>query len=198
MLPEQRELARSFYQLYSEKEKIRNHSMHGELLRRRPERSSLSVSISLVCAHVRMVLSPRTVSQLSSSVNARLMLSLTSNRRCSSAEISCNVSSSKIVSSGQALVASQPPEQARVRPCLRSPLHECLRGDVDGDEVLDDRVEMLVTDAFRGRICSRWLQSSSCCSCSSTYFCNTKLQVSVLAQLILTGQLWWQQGSVGS
>jgi hypothetical protein len=24
------------------------------------------------------------------------------------------------------------------------------------------------------------------------------LQVSVLAQLILTGQLWWQQGSVGS
>lgn len=131
------------------------YSMQGELLLRRPERSSFSVSISLPCAHMRMELSPRTVSQLSNSVNARLMLSLTSNRRCSSVEISYKVSSSGIVSRGPVPAAGTPLQRARVRPCLRSPVLECLLGDVDVDEVLDDRVEMLVTEALRGRICSR-------------------------------------------
>jgi hypothetical protein len=59
-----------------------------ELLRLRPLRSSFSVSMSLVCTHVLNALSARTLPQLRSSVNVRLMLSLTSERRCSSAEIS--------------------------------------------------------------------------------------------------------------
>lgn len=148
--------------------------MQGELLRRRPERSSFSVSINLTCAHMRIELLPRTASQLRSSVRARLMLSLTSNRRCSSEEMACMVSSSRIVPSDPGPAASRP-QRARVRPNLHSPLPEYRLGDVDIDEVLDDRVETLVTEALRGRICSRWLESSSCCSCRSMYFCSAKL-----------------------
>lgn len=59
-----------------------------ELLRLRPLRSSFSVSMSLVCTHVLKARSARTLLQLRSSVRVRLMLSLTSERRCSSAEIS--------------------------------------------------------------------------------------------------------------
>lgn len=40
-------------------------------------------------------------------------------------------------------------------------------GEVLGEEM----VERVPVDAVRGRICSRLVQSCSCCSCRSRYFC---------------------------
>lgn len=73
----------------------------GALLLLRPVRSSLSVSMRRHCTQVRSARSPRTVSQLSNSVRALLMPSLTSLSLASSAAISTMVDSSMTVSSPQ-------------------------------------------------------------------------------------------------
>lgn len=120
-------------------------------------------------------------SELSSSVRARLMLSLTSSRRHSSAEISQSVSSLTMVSRGSALAL----HRARALGGRCSLGRACgLANDGDGDggddeqhdHVLDEWMDMLLAESWRGRICSRWCDSSSCCSCSSRYFSRANLE----------------------
>ena len=73
-----------------------SNSWSGLLLLRLPLRSSLSVSMSRHWIHVRSPWSARTVSQLRSSVRARLMASFTSNSLASSISIWVNVVSNTV------------------------------------------------------------------------------------------------------
>jgi hypothetical protein len=103
-----------------------------------------------VCTHMRMFMSLRTVSQLSISVRARLMPSLTSQSRCSSAEISKTVSSSTMVSSAseRRRASCQPLQRACILGDARPLLREwCLLVDVgvadDADSCGESMVEKL-------------------------------------------------------
>lgn len=71
----------------------------GQLLLLRPPRSSCSVSMSLVMQKLRKTWSDRTVSQLSSSVRARLMPSFTETSLASSDAICARMAGSEDVSS---------------------------------------------------------------------------------------------------
>ena len=112
---------------------------------------------------MRMELSLLTTLQLSISVKARLMLSLTSKRRCSSAEISYSVSSSGMVSRATEprRFSHQPLYRAWPLVCLPPSLRrECLLGACGrggssarlGDDAGDDTEEALLNDDWRGRI----------------------------------------------
>lgn len=127
---------------------------------------------------MRVELSPRTVSVLRSSVRARLMLSLRASRRRSSADISCSVSSSTMVSRAWASEPQagfcQPLQRARALAWWRAPVRDGSVGEGRLDEELEERAETLLAEDWRGRICSRWVEISSCCSWRCRYSSKAK------------------------
>jgi hypothetical protein len=155
----------------------------GALLLLRPVRSSLSVSMRRHCTQVRRARSPRTVSQLSNSVSALLMPSLTSLSLASSAAISAIVDSSMTVSSPQGetrlgigrgtLVV--PDERRR---CPRLWLQDELRDE--HDDGYTARVgehagccDVGLSGPANSRNESKCCRRYSCSSCRATYSCQT-------------------------
>lgn len=58
-------------------------------------------------------------------------------------------------------------------------------GEVSGEEMVEDS---LLREGWRGRICSRWLLSSACCSWRSRYFCMAKPWLCCFVDVIVAEQ----------